>query len=961
MAIQRKWPKTCEPNLLSHGSWSVTHGGRGGADDPRPRRALRRLLLSSVLLLFGALLPGRAEAQTPEDCTAAKVGDLRVVEASGAETIDYTTIMYAAGAVELCSAEQQDVSSGGMSMVIRTYEWRSVCDDFWDNLSAQVACRQLGYTGGEGVAVTGFAFADDEPVAYWLDDVMCTGTENSLPECSHNGLGAHNCKRDERAGVRCTPAPEDTIPPMLVFAEVNGATLSLTYDEILDPNSQPATTAFTVTVGGTNRSVTAVMIERGTVHLTLASPVQPGETVQVSYTPPATNPLQDPAQTPNPAPAFSNQSVTNNTLTLPAAPTNLQAPLGPDGQVTLTWEKSARPLLRYDYRQSTDGGDNWSPDWTAIPNSRTGQANEASYAVPSLTNGTPYTFELRAVNGLGPGPEARVSVTPLALPTLTLKEDELDVRYTGIGNLMAPNAVAPTAFTVKVARADIDATGAKVSEPKIVTLAVTSAIVGGARVTLTLAAPVWARETVTLSYTPPATKPVRTSDGTAVPAFFDVAVTNDTDRTMPTPLTTDTAFTVRGGNGQVTLRWEQGTAGGAPIIRYEYRQSADGGDTWSPDWTAIPDSGTGQANEARYTVSSLTNGTRYTFELRAVNSCLHPAPEGTETCGAGGAYPAASATPAVPRQPSGGGGGVGGGGGGGGAEEEDGTAELMGLLENPGPASFQSGVGVISGWTCDADQVVIEINGETQPAAYGTERADTADICGDTDNGFGLLFNWNRLGDGEHTVVALVDGVELGRAVVTVTTLGAEFVRGAEGECVVDDFPSPGETGTLVWQQNSQNFVIVDGSTPSGVNRAGTPGVGYLENPGPNAFQSGIGVLSGWVCEAEAVEIAIGHLGRQVAGYGTERLDTEAACGDTDNGFGLLFNWNRLGDGEHEVVAYVDEEELGRATVRVTTLGAEFVRDVEGACVVEDFPLDGQTVLLEWQQTSQNFVMTEVD
>ena len=76
-------------------------------------------------------------------------------------------------------------------------------------------------------------------------------------------------------------------------------------------------------------------------------------------------------------------------------------------------------------------------------------------------------------------------------------------------------------------------------------------------------------------------------------------------------------------------------------------------------------------------------------------------------------------------------------------------------------------------------------------AAYGTARADTAvqrkdgtPLCGDTDNGFGLLFNWNLLGDGEHTIVALVDEVELGRATVTVTTVGAgeeeEFLRGAE-------------------------------------------------------------------------------------------------------------------------------------------------------------------------------------
>ena len=144
------------------------------------------------------------------------------------------------------------------------------------------------------------------------------------------------------------------------------------------------------------------------------------------------------------------------------------------------------------------------------------------------------------------------------------------------------------------------------------------------------------------------------------------------------------------------------------------------------------------------------------------------------------------------------------------------TALVAGYLENPGANSFQSGIGVLSGWVCDAEIVEIEINGQTHPAAYGTERLDTAGrkdgtvICGDVDNGFGLLFNWNRLGAGEHTVVALVDGVELGRALVTVTTLGAEFLRDAEGECMVDDFPLAGQTTTLEWQQNSQNFVITD-------------------------------------------------------------------------------------------------------------------------------------------------------
>ena len=233
-------------------------------------------------------------------------------------------------------------------------------------------------------------------------------------------------------------------------------------------------------------------------------------------------------------------------------------------------------------------------------------------------------------------------------------------------------------------------------------------------------------------------------------------------------------------------------------------------------------------------------------------------------------------------------------------------------------------------------------------AAYGTERLDTQDACGDTDNGFGLLFNWTLLDDGEHAVVAYVGDEELDRATVTVTTLGSEFLRDVTGTCAVPDFPLSGETVTLEWQQNSQNFVIRAGPAPTGMNWAGSAGV-----------------ISGWVCAARGCgdrdHDRGGDVERHVAAYGTERLDTQDACGDTDNGFGLLFNWNLLGDGEHEVVAYVDDMELGRATVRVTTLGEEFLRGAEGECVVEDFPTVGETVTLEWQQNKQNFVITAVE
>ena len=94
------------------------------------------------------------------------------------------------------------------------------------------------------------------------------------------------------------------------------------------------------------------------------------------------------------------------------------------------------------------------------------------------------------------------------------------------------------------------------------------------------------------------------------------------------------------------------------------------------------------------------------------------------------------------------------------------------------------------------------------PAAYGMPRADTEDQCGDTDNGFGLLFNWNLRDDGEHIVDLLVDGQHLARARMTVTTLDGEFPTGLSGRYVLEDFPYPGESVVIEWEESLQNFVI---------------------------------------------------------------------------------------------------------------------------------------------------------
>ena len=52
----------------------------------------------------------------------------------------------------------------------------------------------------------------------------------------------------------------DGVNPALASAAVNGAALTLTYGEVLDGSSTPATDAFTVTVAGSGRMVTHVSV-----------------------------------------------------------------------------------------------------------------------------------------------------------------------------------------------------------------------------------------------------------------------------------------------------------------------------------------------------------------------------------------------------------------------------------------------------------------------------------------------------------------------------------------------------------------------------------------------------------------------------------------------------------------------------------------------------------------------------
>jgi hypothetical protein len=142
-------------------------------------------------------------------------------------------------------------------------------------------------------------------------------------------------------------------------------------------------------------------------------------------------------------------------------------------------------------------------------------------------------------------------------------------------------------------------------------------------------------------------------------------------------------------------------------------------------------------------------------------------------------------------------------------------------LENPQPNSHQSGVSLISGWKCTAGTVTVRFDGGAPiPVTYGTPREDTVARCGDDNNGFGLLWNWNLLGDGPHVVDVLDEGVVFASATITVTTFGEEFLAGEGGGGTVN---FAGKQVAVKWSERHQNFVII-GVGPQGVvpNVAGT-------------------------------------------------------------------------------------------------------------------------------------------
>jgi len=274
--------------------------------------------------------------------------------------------------------------------------------------------------------------------------------------------------------------------------------------------------------------------------------------------------------------------------TIPGVPTSVSGTAG-NGNLLLSWAAPANNggsvITDYAVRYSSNDGSSW----TTFQHS----ALKATTAtVTGLTNGTSYRFQVAAVNAAGTGSwsSSSAAATPRTIP----RAPSNIISVVGNGQVSlswtAPSTNSGSAITDYTIQYSNDGGSSWTTFPHSASTATTATVTGLTNGT---------------SYR------FRTAAvNGAGTGSWSGSSPSVTPRTVPA---VPTSVTGTAGNGRISLNWTApSNNGGGAITNYTIRYSSNGGSSW----TTFPRSAS-KATSA--TVTGLTNGTSYLFQVAAIN------------------------------------------------------------------------------------------------------------------------------------------------------------------------------------------------------------------------------------------------------------------------------------------------------------------------------------------------------
>ncbi len=322
----------------------------------------------------------------------------------------------------------------------------------------------------------------------------------------------------------------DAPPPVPVYvssavANATPSRVEMTYNLTLS-SITPAGSAFAVKVNSTSRTITTVAISGSKVQLTLSTPIVYGDIITVSYTQPATNPLQ--TSSGGKAASIPNQSVTN--LVSPALPVYVSSIVQnvTPSVIALTYNLSLASIVPA------------ASAFKVLINSasRTISKVAVSGTTVQLTLSTPVVYgDIITVSYTQPSTNPLQSTAggkaeTLSAHTVTNQVSQVIPVYVSSSVQNTSPAVVAIIYSQSLANI-IPVTQAFKVLVNSVSRLINNVAVSGTEVRLTLSTPVVFGDIITVSYTKPASNPLQTVSGSQASSFNPQPVTNYVSPPLP--------------------------------------------------------------------------------------------------------------------------------------------------------------------------------------------------------------------------------------------------------------------------------------------------------------------------------------------------------------------------------------------------------------------------------------------